>query len=72
MAAGLLGGMKHREQDLDTAALFVSCELGVALMGDPPGVGFRTLASEVIRSFAADEFLTNLYSGPGSPWRSWK
>jgi hypothetical protein len=33
MAAGLLGGMKHREQDLDTAALFVSCELGVALMG---------------------------------------
>jgi uncharacterized membrane protein len=28
--SGLLGGMKHREQDLDTAVL---CGLGIALLG---------------------------------------
>jgi hypothetical protein len=31
--SGLLGGMKHREQDLDTAVLFVLCGLGIALLG---------------------------------------
>jgi hypothetical protein len=30
---GMLGGMKHREQDLDTAGIFVLCGLGVALPG---------------------------------------
>jgi len=32
MAAGMLGGMKHGEQDLNKA-LFVYCGLGATLMG---------------------------------------
>jgi hypothetical protein len=67
MAAGLLGGMKHHEQDSGYRSTLRILRARCSADGFyPPGVNFRTLASEAIRSFAADELLTNLYSGPGS------
>jgi hypothetical protein len=45
---GFLGGMQHREEDLDTASRFVFCGFGLVVLGFYPGCGIGYATVEIM------------------------